>query len=249
MQSSYKIFKSQVIDEEILEEIPVKENIPTQADSLLKQAKNKALQIESQSDQLRERLYNEAMEKALPEIEMQKAKAFEEAKAAGYEEGYNAGYDKGYLKAIEDVGYEQGYILDQAREVLIQAVDKSKTIIESSHDRILELSLKISEKIVKKELEKDDSIAIGIVRSALHEVRAAKHITLKVSPEDIPVMNKSISTFKEICPDAYFTILKDSGMHSPNCIVETDKVVVDACIDSQLEEIKSLLTRIKEKEE
>ena len=251
MQSSYKIYKNQEISYEIEEkEIPLKDNkyidrigfSSNQANSLFKKAKEEANRIVEVAKDKENEVYNKAIADADIVIEEKKNEAYLEGMIIGKKDGYDEGYKDGILASER----ESKHIIEEAKETLSDAFEESKKIILDSQEKIIELSLKIAEEIIKKEAELDDSIIVGITKAALYEVRNLRHIIIKVLPEHQSIIEDNISNFKDICPDAYFTILKDASLKDNGCIIETDKQIIDATIDSQLDVIKSILLEARD---
>lgn len=252
MQSSYRIYKNQKISDEIKEkEIPLKDSSYmdkfsispfNQADSLIKKAKEEATRIVELAKSQKKDMFNDVVDEANMVIEEKKNEAYNEGLKIGKEEGVINGYEDG-LKASEE---EAGRIIGEAKIILNNATEESKKIILDVQEKIIELSVKISSEIIKKEVELDDNVIVGIVKAALYEVRNIKHIIIKVLPEHQKNMEDNILSFKDVCPDAYFTILKDSSLKENGCIIETDKKLIDATIDSQLDNIKSILLEVRD---
>jgi|LGOV01.1.fsa_nt_gb flagellar assembly protein FliH len=251
MQSSYRIYKNQEISYEIEEkEIPLKDNnyidklgvSSSQANSLFRKAKEEANRIVEVAKDKENEVYNKAIDDAAVIIEEKKNEAYLEGMIIGKKDGFDEGYKEGLLASEE----ESNHILGEAKETLNNALEESKKIILDSQEKIIELSLKIAEEIIKKEVELDDSIIVGITKAALYEVRNLKHIIIKILPEHQSIIEDNISSFKDICPDAYFTVLKDASLKDNGCIIETDKQIIDATIDSQLDVVKSILFEVRD---
>jgi len=250
MQSSYRIYKNQEISYEIEEkEIPLKDNSyinkigfsSNQANSLLKKAKEEANRIVEVAKDKENEVYNKAIADADVIIEEKKNGAYLEGIEIGKKDGFEEGYKNGLLASKK----ESNQILEEAKETLNNALEESQKIILGSQEKIIELSLKIAEEIIKKEVELDDSIIVGIAKAVLYEVRNLRHIIIKVLPEHQSIIEDNISSFKDICTDAYFTILKDASLKDNGCIIETDKQIIDATVDSQLDVIKSILLEVR----
>ncbi|MBN2258987.1 MAG: hypothetical protein JW702_00430 [Clostridiales bacterium] len=250
MQSSYRIYKNQNISEDIREkEIPVKDNSQmseygfssNQANSLIRKAKEEANRIKETSKALEDEIVQKALKDAEIIIEEEKKKAY----AEGLEIGRDIGFDNGYEDGLVASKKESEIILLEAKSTINDAIEEAQKIIENAVEKIIELSVKIAGEIIKKEIELDDTIIVGIAKAALNEVRNLRHITIKVLPKDKKIIEENLLSFKDICPDAYFTILKDATLKENGCVIETDKKVIDATIDSQLQVVKSILLEVR----
>lgn len=148
-------------------------------------------------------------------------------------------------------GYEKG--IEQAKE----AIDSLKGSIEEFfgykdvvYDEItkdiLDISIKVAEKIIKKEVETDKSVLESIVKDALKSLAKDENkIILKVNPTDVEYT-------KEIVPqllssgqlEAKIFVTGDKDVEEGSAIIETSNGIIDANIGTQLEIIKEAFKQI-----
>lgn len=148
-------------------------------------------------------------------------------------------------------GYEKG--IEQAKD----AIDSLKGSIEEFfgykdvvYDEItkdiLDISIKVAEKIIKKEVETDKSVLEAIVKDALKSLAKDENkIILKVNPTDVEYT-------KEIVPqllssgqlEAKIFVTGDKDVEEGSAIIETSNGIIDANIGSQLEIIKEAFKQI-----
>lgn len=148
-------------------------------------------------------------------------------------------------------GYEKG--IEQAKE----AIDSLKASIEDFfgykdvvYDEItkdiLDISIKVAEKIIKKEVESDKSVLESIVKDALKSLAKDENkIILKVNSTDVEYT-------KEIVPqllssgqlEAKIFVTGDKDVEEGSAIIETSNGIIDANIGTQLEIIKEAFKQI-----
>lgn len=148
-------------------------------------------------------------------------------------------------------GYEKG--IEQAKdaiETLKNSLEEFFGYKEVVYDEItkdiLDISLKVAEKIIKKEVETDKSVLDGIVKDALKSLAKDENkIILKVNPIDVEYT-------REIVPEllssgqmeAKIYVAGDKDVEEGSAIIETSNGIIDANIGTQLELIKEAFKQI-----
>jgi len=249
MQSSHRIYKSnKQISSSEPSLIPVTDNPEAfreyssggQAESLMRQSKRRADELIRLAEQKCAKIIEGAKAEAGQAIEDEKKKASE----AGYKDGAQKGYKAGLEAGKQDSAEKSMEIIEEAKEVLKAAHMESRSYIEKAEKEIIELSVKIAESIIKKELQLDDSIIVGVAKAALAEVRNRVQIIIRAGKKETMVLQDNLEELKELCPNGVFTILRDENVSSGACIIETDIHVIDASVDRQLENVKRVLTEV-----
>lgn len=148
-------------------------------------------------------------------------------------------------------GYENGLAKAQeAIDLLKNTIEGFFTYKDSMYDEIskdiLDISLKVAEKIIKKEVETDKSVLECIVKDALKSLAKDENkIILKVNPTDVEYI-------KEIIPEllssgqmeAKIFVAGDKEVEEGSAIIETSNGIIDANISTQLEIIKEAFKQI-----
>jgi len=123
--------------------------------------------------------------------------------------------------------------LNKAITELIQAKEK---IMEQSAPDIAILAVKVAEKIIKKQLEIDDTIVLNVVTDVLKSLgKGETNIIIRANPMDAEIIQENI-------PDLYpygdsntkLTVIKDDNVDWGSCIVETKSGMIDAKFSTQL---------------
>lgn len=165
------------------------------------------------------------------------SRAQEEAeliKKSAFEEGYRNGLNK----AAEDI--------ENFRENVKCFMNAKKEVFEYIAPDILEMSVSIAKKIIKKEVETDPQVLINTIIDVLKT-------TLKNEPKiNIRVTPQSASFIKDALPDisyqygidAKINVISDPSVEEGGCVFQTNNGIVDASVDTQLEIIKKALEGI-----
>lgn len=186
---------------------------------------------------------------ATADIEAMQA-AWQEEKVAlqqqAYEEAFQIGFTEGRDKAIAEMN-EAVY---QANEI----TKKSKTIAEDyqeSQERvILELAMRVAERILNETLTENEDKFLSIVRRALIEVREMKEIKLYVSGDYYQLVASNRSELAAIFPpDTPFLIFVNEDFEATECYIETNHGRIVVTIDEQLEEVRERLIELLEEED
>lgn len=197
--------------------------------------------LQTQRDELKqsilidEQAAREAIE-ALRESEREEAKReAEHIYKQASELGYSAGFDQGVKQAEEE--------FRQAREDmqgLIETAYEEKTkIIQNSEPFLLALSVRIAEKVLKKELKQHDDQLLNIVQRALKRVEEAEDVVMQVSLEDYPIIMPYFDELKTYTrADSELKIVPVANLTKGGCMIHTASGSYDVTVDSQLEEIK-----------
>lgn len=150
---------------------------------------------------------------------------------------------------IRDSAAKEGYKLgiEQAQDeianvknALIEFLKAKQDVFEYIAPDILEISVEIARKIVKKEIEQDPEMVLRTIMDVLKTVsRDESKVTIKVNPEQVNLAKEHIpSILSSVGLDIKTNISADDTIEIGGCIVQTNNGIVDATIATQLEIIK-----------
>lgn len=105
------------------------------------------------------------------------------------------------------------------------------------------LTVLLTKKVIQRELQLDKSTIVGIVRAALERVGAAdREVTLRVYPKDAELLAKHRTDLLDgldRIPGVRFEA--DASITPGGCLVETASGLIDARLETQLEEAARVL--------
>lgn len=150
------------------------------------------------------------------------------------QEGYKAGLEK----AQNDIA--------QFRDSIKQFLKSKDDVIEYIAPDILEISVDIARKIVKKEIEQDPQIVLDTVLDVLKTLsKDEPKLKLKVNPTQVNLVKDSVPAMvSSLGVEAKINVFADATIEIGNCSIETSNGVVDATVDTQLEIIKEIFKGI-----
>lgn len=143
-------------------------------------------------------------------------------------EGYKAGLDK----AQNDI--------EQLKNSISDYINAKQEVFEYIAPDILEISIDIARKIVKKEIEQDPQILLETILGVLNNIsREEAKIVLKVNPSQVSFAKENIpEILSSVGLEIKTNVIADDTIELGGCIVQTSNGIVDATINTQLEIIK-----------
>ncbi|OGH97138.1 MAG: hypothetical protein A2104_07470 [Candidatus Melainabacteria bacterium GWF2_32_7] len=130
--------------------------------------------------------------------------------------------------------------LNNAITELLQSKEKA---MEQAAPDIAFLAIKVAEKVIKKQLEIDDTIVLNIVSEVIKSLgKGETNIMVRTNPADTQLIQENI-------PDLYpygdsntkITVIKDEQVDWGSCIVETKSGIIDARFSTQIQILQKAL--------
>ena len=154
-------------------------------------------------------------------------------------------------EAAAKEGYQDG--LSQSRADLEDVKNAIKTFLSAKQDvfnyiapDIMEISVEIAQKIIKKELQQDPSIILDNITEILKGLsKEETKITLRVNPVQVSLLKAEIpDVMNNVGLEAKVLIVPDETIMEGGCMVTTTNGVIDATIETQLSVISEALKEI-----
>ncbi len=148
------------------------------------------------------------------------------------------GYQEGIQAAKEDI--------QKVRESLESFLNAKQEVYEAIAPDVLEISLDIAQKIIKKEMHEDQTILLDNIKDILKGLsKEETKIMLKVNPSQVAILKQEIPEMLNIAGlEAKVTIVPDENTMEGGCLLTTSNGVIDATIETQLEIISEALKEI-----
>lgn len=158
----------------------------------------------------------------------------ENIKRSAFEEGYRLGMEKAQAD------------LEQFRNELSNFMNAKKDVFEYIAPDILEISVDIAKKIIKREIETDPQMIVDTIIDVLKTVsKNEPKITIRVRPQSVQFVKDVIPNLSyQYGIDAKISVVADPSISDGGCVLETNNGIVDASVDTQLEIIKKALKGI-----
>ena len=234
----YKIIKSAPVQEQdqilSLRELscskPNEEEVETASpEEVLSRATQQATEIISKA-QLEA---DDILRRSLAEAEKQAEEIKEEARRSGWQEG------------IHSAQSEADRIREEAREVLNQAKEAYRQMLDKLEMEVVDLAVDIAERVVMVQLSVEPQTIMQIAREALEVVKNRPMVTIYVNDADRAMVEKGRSQLLQGLPaKVELNILVDNGVQPGGCRVETDQGQADATLETRWQEaLKALYGR------
>lgn len=160
------------------------------------------------------------------------------------EEAQRSGYDIGYQQIYNDLNDQIKFV-----DMLASSTDKvKKEIICSAEKEILELTVVIAEKIIKRKLNLNPEIILNIVRAAIGELKDKEEVKVIVNPAHTTALYDFSEKFRETIKGLKtIKIIEDKTVPYDGVMVESSDSRIDARLQTQLESItKALLQEVSD---
>ncbi|NOK20338.1 FliH/SctL family protein [Corallococcus carmarthensis] len=139
-----------------------------------------------------------------------------------------------------DLGRQEG--LAQATELLLRAKMQAGEMLNSQEQDIIALSLKMAEKILGRDLEREPELLVDMCAAAIDNLRNARAMVLRVHPKTAAVLRAKRPVLMELIGRTVDLAIKEDPEVAPvGCIVQTEFGTVDAQLPTQLEMLQNLL--------
>lgn len=161
-----------------------------------------------------------------------------------YQKAFNEGYEKGKLESSKIYTQQLSSLKTQYETTIsnskieleksIQVIDNNiKEIKEKINDienEIINIAIEISQKIIEKEIQNPDTIK-NLIKKSLSLAKSDK-IKLKLNAQQAKLIEKEFDNIE---------IIADQNAAMGTIIIEEDSNIIDASIDTKLEELKRSL--------
>lgn len=169
--------------------------------------------------------------------EQEKQTLINEAEKLGYHEGFAQGETEG-LRQYEEKINEANHLVKTARN------DYETTVLHSK-DTIIQLALTTAEKIINDHIQNEPAAFKSIVEAALETIRNDEYISIYVHPNQFDFLIKQKGELmNSVDGQTHLEIFIDHNLTEMSCMIEHPFGRVDASIDTQLDQIRSILQNV-----
>ena len=148
------------------------------------------------------------------------------------------GYQDGLMQAKEDI--------QEVKNAITEFLTAKQEVFDYIAPDILEISVDIAKKIIKKELQQDPNIILENISEILKGLsKEETKITLRVNPAQVSLLKQEIpEVLNSAGLDAKILIVPDETVMEGGCMVTTTNGVIDATIEAQLAVISEALKEV-----
>ncbi|HEX8284518.1 MAG TPA: FliH/SctL family protein [Pyrinomonadaceae bacterium] len=148
---------------------------------------------------------------------------------------------------LREAAYVEGHeaALLELNEHLLGARELRDTALSEVERDVLKLSVKIAEKIIGRELERDDAALADIVAAALRNARLQETLVIRVNPADLPAIKSHRARLDPAGRARFLDVIPDPRVARSGCVIEGASGTVNAQLATQLSVLeRALLTRV-----
>lgn len=165
------------------------------------------------------------------------SRAREEAdtiREAASKEGYQAGIEQ----AKADIAV--------LKDTLTAFMNAPQEVYEQIAPDILEISVDIAKKIIKKEVSEEPQVLMNTIVEVMKGLsKEETKVILRVNPTQVDITKQSVPDMLNLAGlDTKVVVLSDENVSEGGCMVTTGNGVVDATIETQLSVISEALREI-----
>jgi type III secretion protein L len=142
-------------------------------------------------------------------------------------------------EAVEQ-GRQQG--LASMSEQIAKAKLQAGQLLAQHEQDVIGLALKLAEKIIGREVERDPQRLVELYATAAENVRTAKALVFRVNPANAAILRQEKKDLIDLIGRAVDVAIKeDADVEDLGCIIQTEFGTVDARLPTQLEMLQQLL--------
>jgi flagellar assembly protein FliH len=155
-----------------------------------------------------------------------------------YAEGYRRGEEKGREEFLAKVG-ESAEVFREAAQCV---EDAQQTFFATLVPQIARLTQSVSARILQRECATDEELIKRTARTALESLVDRQRILIRVHPDDLAVLRQYKSELiEEFEGIERFRIEAAGNVRRGGCTVESDTMMIDASVETQLKRIYDTL--------
>jgi type III secretion protein L len=149
-------------------------------------------------------------------------------------------------RELREAAYQEGReaALTEFAQLLLDARERRDAAVTSAERDLLSLAVKLAEKIIGREVERDPATLADIVASALRHARQNEALTVRLNPADLPAVEAHRARLDPAGRARFLDLVADPRVGPGGCVIESESGTVDARLETQLRVLeRALLAR------
>ena len=127
-------------------------------------------------------------------------------------------------------------------EELLRAKMQAGELMKGMERDLIDLALKISAKIIGRDLERDPMVVAEIAATAIETARASKAMILRVNPKDGATLRAAKPKLMELIGRTVeVSIRDDADIEAGGCVIQTEFGTIDGQIKTQYQMLENVL--------
>lgn len=183
----------------------------------------------------------QAVEEQRVQWETERQELMEQAQLEGYQKGFAAGQQEGMQSFQAKI--------EEAQNMVELAQEDYKATVEGSEDALLDLGLRLAEKILHEKLSSEPESYLSLVKGAIADWKERSDLRLYVHTDSYELVLQQKEELALLTgQDFDLMIMPQHDLPAGGCILETKHGRIDASIDSQLTVLREKLFEIRREE-
>lgn len=134
--------------------------------------------------------------------------------------------------------------LGELSEHLLAARETRDNALAEVERDVLLLAVRLAEKIIGREIERDDRTLADIVSAALRHARQHEMLTVRINPADLPAVQSYRDRLDPTGRARFLDLIPDPRVAHGGCVIESESGTINAQLDTQLRVLeRALLAR------
>jgi flagellar assembly protein FliH len=184
---------------------------------------------------------NKAVEEQRVQWEAERQELMEQAQLEGYQKGFAAGQQEG-LQSYQAK-------IEEAQNMIQLAQQDYKATVEGSEDALLDLGLRLAEKILHEKLKDEPESYLSLVKGAIADWKERSDLRLYVHTDSYELVLQQKEELALLTGNDFdLMIMPQHDLPDGGCILETKHGRIDASLDSQLTVLREKLFEIRREE-
>jgi flagellar assembly protein FliH len=156
------------------------------------------------------------------------------------QEAYRDGYAKGHADALNDLRGQTDSLETLLREAHRRVTAAQHVVASHLKNELIDVVIAVATSLVRSELDARPETIISIVRAALDTVENRKVLAVRVHPGDYHMLAEQRRALPGL---ESARLVSDPAIPSGRCLIEVENGLIDARLESQLQEAARLLGR------
>ena len=168
---------------------------------------------------------------------------FDRVGQSAYERGKQEGRQAGLAQGMAAGQREARDVVASLSQMVADITAQRETILVEAKDLVLQLALKIAEKLTFGAAAINPGITFSVIEGVIGQLTDRSHITVKVHPDHLSILKEQIEKFGSCYSGVKDLRLEaDPRVRHGGCFLETPAGAIDARLDSMYEVLRQALT-------
>lgn len=134
-------------------------------------------------------------------------------------------------------------------QTLLDVREIRERVWRETEQDLLRLAVRLTEKILGREIKSDKTAVADIVATALQNARQQEKLTIRVNPSDLPTIEEEMKNFSRNGRTQYMDFIADPRVSEGGCLIESEVGTIDARLETQLRVLERALLSQSEGED